>query len=277
MRRTRALTVLIALILSLAAPPAAARESGPPPARPPAAPAEVLTQVIGDPVAVPRSNVHVFYEASVTCPAGQTPTGGGPKVSPYDNPLEMISSYPRGNGWVVTVDGGSDVDATLWATVICSTEPHTQVSNGPVTIAPQSEGGLSATCPAGQYATGGGGLVDLGVVHVYESFAGGNEANDRWTYYINNPAGRPLELRPFVICSTSPHHHYWGDGTKLPFSHGTAHDLKYCPSGTVTGGGALAIGTAVYESSFWGNGWLAQAVNYSGDHPEVRANVVCKD
>ncbi|MEU4113793.1 hypothetical protein AB0F71_04785 [Kitasatospora sp. NPDC028055] len=255
MRRTRALVVLITLVLSLAAPPAVAREAGVPPASPSAASAEVLTQIIGDPVAVPKSDDHPLYEANVTCPAGQYATGGGPKVSPAHNPLSLISSYPRGNGWVVTVDGQSDVDATLWATVICSTEPHTQFSNGPATVAPRSEGGLTATCPAGQYATGGGGYVDLwSNIDVYESFADGNDLNNSWIYYINNTSGRSLQLWPFVICSTSPHHHYWGAGAKLPFSHGTAGDLLACPSGTVTGGGALAIGTAIFESSFWGNG-----------------------
>ncbi|AUY48066.1 hypothetical protein [Streptomyces sp. CB01881] len=90
MRRTRALVVLVTLILSLTVPPAVAREGGAPAANPDAAsaagpaaaPAEVLTQVIGDPVAVPPSNVIEFYEARATCPPGQTPTGGGPKVSP---------------------------------------------------------------------------------------------------------------------------------------------------------------------------------------------------
>ncbi|MER8042091.1 hypothetical protein [Streptomyces sp. NPDC094032] len=242
MRKPRVLVLLIALILALAAPPALAREGDAPAQSPPAAKAETFTRVLGAPVAVPRSNVHVFYEARATCPAGQTPTGGGPKVSPYYNPLPVISSYASGPTWVVTVDGESDVDATLWASVICSTAPHTQVFNGPITVGARTQGSLPALCPPGQYATGGGGRVDLG-----------------------------------VICSQSPHHHYWGDGTKLPLFHGTAHDLKACPSGTVTGGGALAVDTAIYESSFWENGWLAQAVNESAGHPEVRANVVCKD
>ncbi len=277
MRKTRTLVLLVTLFLALTAPPAVARESGTTAAGPAAVRAETLTQVIGDPVTTPSSNTTQFFEARVSCPAGQTPTGGGPKVSPSYNALTMISSYAIGGTWIVTAKSNSSTDGTLWATAICSTEPHSQVFNGPLAVPARSEGGLSAQCPPGQYATGGGGRTDLGSVSVMETFAGGNDLNDRWSYYINNPTGMTHYVEPFVVCSSSPHHHYWGDDVSLPLFHGTAGSVKYCPSGSVTGGGGFALGTSLYESSAWGNGWLASAVNESAGHSVLHTEVVCKD
>ncbi|MFI6848860.1 hypothetical protein OG535_23000 [Kitasatospora sp. NBC_00085] len=108
---------------------------------------------------------------------------------------------------------------------------------------------MQALCPPGQYATGGGGRVDLGVLNVGGSYATGNDLNDRWAYSIDNVSGMTHYLEAFVVCSLSPHHHCWGTGTKLPLFHGTAQDLKYCPSRAVTGGGAIAVGASIYESA----------------------------
>ncbi|MFI6157754.1 hypothetical protein ACIBCA_34285 [Kitasatospora sp. NPDC051170] len=276
MRTTRALILLIALVLSLAAPPAAARDGGPPSASPAATPAETLTQVIGDPVSVPAGSGIAFYEARVDCPLGQTPTGGGPKVSPSYNPLTTISSYADGRTWIVTATGGTPYDGTLWATAICSTEPHTQVFEGPHAVAARSEGSAEAKCPSGQYATGGGGRVDPGAIILQESFAGGDRTISSWIYYIVNPTEMTHYVESFVVCSPSPHNQYWSDRAPLPADHGTANHLESCPSGTVTGGGGGVIGGALYESSPWGNGWLASAVNETTGHPLLFTSAICK-
>ncbi|AUY48065.1 hypothetical protein [Streptomyces sp. CB01881] len=88
----------------------------------------------------------------------------------------------------------------------------------------------------------------------------------------------PHDVEAFVVCSPTSHHHDFANPpSSLPLFHGTADSLKSCPSGTVTGGGGFAVGTSIYQSSPWGNGWLASAVNESAGHPELRAVVVCRD
>ncbi|MFF7994932.1 hypothetical protein ACFZDG_34815 [Kitasatospora xanthocidica] len=73
-------------------------------------------QIFGDWVVVhPGAN----GVATVTCPSGQVPTGGGGQTSAFK--IFFTDSYPSGSAWVVRGTNTNTVDESIRATAVCTT------------------------------------------------------------------------------------------------------------------------------------------------------------
>lgn len=57
--------------------------------------------------------------ATVTCPSGQVPTGGGGQTSAFK--IFFTDSYPSGSAWVVRGTNTNTVDESIRATAVCTT------------------------------------------------------------------------------------------------------------------------------------------------------------
>ncbi|RKN07179.1 hypothetical protein [Streptomyces radicis] len=56
--------------------------------------------------------------ASVTCPTGQVPTGGGAGTSSFD--IYLLDTRPSGNSWIAYGKNTGTFDQSLTAYVICT-------------------------------------------------------------------------------------------------------------------------------------------------------------
>ncbi|MEV6978380.1 hypothetical protein [Kitasatospora sp. NPDC093806] len=74
------------------------------------------TQVVGDWVVV-HAGGNGF--ATVTCPSGQVPTGGGGQTSAFK--IFFTDSYANGSAWVVRGTNTNTVDESIRATAVCTT------------------------------------------------------------------------------------------------------------------------------------------------------------
>ncbi|MGW3078642.1 MULTISPECIES: hypothetical protein [unclassified Kitasatospora] len=74
------------------------------------------TPVFGNPVDVPAGGHGI---ATVTCPSGQVPTGGGGQTSGFD--IFFTDSYPSGSSWVIRGTNTGTTTQALSANAVCTT------------------------------------------------------------------------------------------------------------------------------------------------------------
>ncbi|WP_030062037.1 hypothetical protein [Streptomyces novaecaesareae] len=126
-----ALAVLGILAASTAAATADGKPAGRPADKPAAKPAVTVpndpaaadasllaghVQVVGDWVVVAPGGNGV---ATVTCPSGEVPTGGGGQTSAFK--IFFTDSYPSGSAWVVRGTNTNTVSESIRATAVCTT------------------------------------------------------------------------------------------------------------------------------------------------------------
>ncbi|MGK5545666.1 hypothetical protein ACSNOH_13180 [Streptomyces sp. URMC 127] len=184
--------------------------------------------------------------------------------------LRLDQSYASGNTWVVTVTADSLTSKTIHATVICSPEQHTMVFSPPRVLQGFDPEVVPVNCPVGQFPTGGGGRVSGGEVYVFAS----NPNGDRWEFGVEKATGGPRTVEAFVVCSPKLHRQFFSPPSTMT-SLGGATARQPCPTGEVTGGGALGTGTALDNTTFDGNGWRVGATNVSGAPQTLTAAAVC--
>ncbi|MEV7414618.1 hypothetical protein [Streptomyces sp. NPDC089919] len=274
MRPTRPLLTAAAALLALCGSTAAAqgRQPAPHPGPGAARAAESLTYVTGAPVDVPWE-IRVLRTAKATCPAGQTPTGGGMTTSPKWFRFTISSSYASGRDWIVTGNNEDTLNSgTISATVVCSPNAHHQVFGSPVTVQTLEVAYLHQRCPAGEVPTGGGGRGQSQGMVLQNSLQNLNA----WEAAYLNDTGAPRTGEPFVVCSAAPHHLVPGRSGPVTKWGGTGTSWVQCPPGQqVTGGGGAGPGTVLVQSTFENNGWRVTSMNQTNDQQQVAAFAVC--
>jgi len=142
---------------------------------------------------------------AVACRDGETPTGGGFKLDQRLDPPERLavhSTYPSGKRWKVeaynfegTTQGGS-------AIAVCSKADDLFVrTKSADTGGVEEEAQVTARCPDGSKALGGGGKGPGDNTFLRGSFPAGDSRS--WgARFSNSPAGK---IQAFVVCDRSPH------------------------------------------------------------------------
>ncbi|WP_405530526.1 hypothetical protein OG592_21920 [Streptomyces avidinii] len=111
--------VLLATSVTATAAALDSRDDPPKPA-PPTAPGDAVplsahTHHSGPVVNIPAGG---FSYASVNCPSGSVPTGGGGQTS---SGLTLLTdSFPAGNGWTIGVKNTDTATRSAWAHVVCT-------------------------------------------------------------------------------------------------------------------------------------------------------------
>jgi hypothetical protein len=198
---------------------------------------------------------------TAACPSGTLVTGGGYSVS--NNGVWAYIQRKNGNGWVVYAQNNNATAQTLIAYAICLTYPpaNTIGLNTSINVAGGNTADLTAACPAGSVAVGGGytGLKE-GTLHTYYSALSGNG----WRVSERNTGSSTASFSAYVVCldgasgSTS-------SATGLidisPGSNGYAEAV--CPAGRVmtSGGWSIDEDLVVYYTSLYSGKWRVYARN----------------
>src|SRR5262249_44619148 len=138
--------------------------------------------------------------ATVKCPKGTEPLGGGGFSSSRSLFANINSTLPSRREWIVTQNNASALDASLVAVVVCGTLPHYSVVLGPQFPTPV-DGRVSglASCPARSVVIGGG-IASASTslaVNTYFQLPNGN----RWESGIANDSGFGSLATPFAVCA----------------------------------------------------------------------------
>ncbi|MDI2124553.1 hypothetical protein [Yinghuangia seranimata] len=163
------------------------------------APHTALMEPEGAGVEIPANGVATHI---ARCPAGQVPSGGGPRTS--NGLILTSSSIPFNDGWAITAKNVDASPGHLWVNVTCATVPH------PVTIGQTQQipsGGhvsAKADCPQDRVLTGGGVQTSDGSVYVRDVYP--SEDAQRvarfWEARAVNTSATPQTVTAWAICTT---------------------------------------------------------------------------
>ncbi|KNB53733.1 hypothetical protein [Streptomyces caatingaensis] len=258
-------------VLALALTATAAQGHGAPaPERGPGARA-AHDQHFGPRVTVPPGE---SARATVHCPRGEKPTGGGGAGS--DGVFLTASTTHGGDDWTVRAYNSSeDTPGRLTPFVVCAPDGARFRGNGPQTaLAPGVNGSVSNACPAGEVVTGGGWDTTGDRVFVTQ----GSATGDVWTVRGANRAGDSQGPSVTLLCSDRPHSQHLGRQVVLEPGR-TASATVACPGGEVpTGGGGSARDDTFVSGSAGtpdGRGWETRATNTGTEPQTLFAQVIC--
>lgn len=140
--------------------------------------------------------------ASVTCPTGTFPLGGGGFASSSSTAVNLNTSIPLTKGWRVDVNNASTSDETATAYAVCGKKPtgYVQVVGTSVTVpAGAQSSGATVACPTGTKVFGGGGFSSSGATNV-DLNSSGPSGQTAWVAYENNGQSSPNTLTPYAVC-----------------------------------------------------------------------------
>lgn len=140
-------------------------------------------------------------EATVSCPTGTAPLGGGGIASSGDVLVNLNSSFPLKKGWRADVNNAGTGSNTDTPYVVCGVKPkaYIQVVGTSVTNGAGAQTEATASCPTGTTVYSGGALSGSGstVVDLNSTFPSGTAA---WVSYENNSTGGSASLTPYAVC-----------------------------------------------------------------------------
>ncbi|WP_372410908.1 hypothetical protein [Streptomyces luteireticuli] len=225
----------------------------------------------GSRVAVPPGGT---ARATVHCPHGETPTGGGGAGS--DGVHLVASTTHGGDDWTVRgFNGSDDAPGTLTPFVACAEHGARFGGNGPqTTLAPGVNGSVSNACPSGEVVTGGGWDTSDDRVFVTQGIATG----DQWTVRGANRTGDGQGPSVTLMCSDRPHSQHTGRQVLVKPGQ-TASATAVCPPDEVpTGGGGSARDDTFLSGSAAtadDRGWETRATNTGTEPQTLYAQVIC--
>jgi hypothetical protein len=138
--------------------------------------------------------------ASVGCPVGTRPLGGGSRSRSRQPAVNVNTTFPAANGWIVRQNNVSSKGARFRAVAVCGVVPGYVAFPGPTLPNPsltQSFGPVA--CPVGLSPIGGGlqsGSSSFGV-SLNSTVVDGN----RWDSYQNNSTAFDTSMTPWIICA----------------------------------------------------------------------------
>jgi hypothetical protein len=155
--------------------------------------------------------------ASVECPRGRVPLGGGAFISGSNLAIGLASSFPVDHLWIVDVSNPTAGSTTFQIRVVCASKPKLYSLSTSV-FAPVRAGTATsafAACPAGSLPLGGGGdtsatlpLVELigsqpvGQSWRVDEFNGtGVDAAVARDTEVDNHSGAPASATVFAVCA----------------------------------------------------------------------------
>jgi hypothetical protein len=141
--------------------------------------------------------------ATATCPTGSKPIGGGAAATSSQLFTNMASTFPQGKAWRVDENNASSTGNTITPFAICGQVPGYHVAIGPAgNIMAQTELFLTADCPPGLIAIGGGAFASTSSVGVnINETAPSTASNFEWVSYINNDSGVNFTGSSVAVCA----------------------------------------------------------------------------
>ena len=141
--------------------------------------------------------------ATVTCPKGTVPLGGGPNSSASSTAVNTNTSIPTATGWRVD-ENNADPTAgdTLFAFAVCGKRPpaYTLVTGSPATLGADTDTLADAACPKKTVVLGGGGYSDASATTVDTDSTLPYDKHD-WRVYQNSNVNYPSTLTAYAICA----------------------------------------------------------------------------
>ncbi|MFS8105173.1 hypothetical protein LFM09_49595 [Lentzea alba] len=223
-----------------------------------------------------------YIQAWGYCPDGMLVTGGGASVTSYGLTIMATQPLDGGNGWKVLIVNNGDVDATFKVHRVCfSGLSNYQIASRKIVVAPYTSDGVSASCPSGTSAVGGGGETD--------SFWGRNGTYPvvpgllDWRFYFNNRESVARTATAYAVCA-------WGINNLGTNYVGAAVDngqygraAKACfPGRVVVSGGYFSLADQGAYGPRWTDSfpssateWTVYGYNDTGRRGYVEAHAVC--
>jgi len=212
--------------------------------------------------------------ATVACPAGSVIVSGGFAAHPE---LRVYNSTRNGNGWQVYAYNNSLSSRYLNAYATCLYNSGGSVSHvhAQTNAAANDTTYVTAECPTGSVATGGGWVVGTDeAIELYNS----SKYYNGWIIYVRNTGiGTPL-IHVYAICLSSV-----GGTTDIVYEDTDINpgDVGFitalCPTGTFVVGGGFAQhpDISTYNTSKDENGWINYAMNHGTVQKTMYTYAVC--
>lgn len=212
-------------------------------------------------------------QATVPCPSGTFPTGGGGRSSEGILLIESDTG-PGSTSWVVTGQNRYSVPGTVSAFVICTPAgSHVGGTTGTGPVRPGYEGSQDGSCHQDQVATGIGWRVQP---RVYVSSAGVFGGKSQVHVLNEDTVNHDIYLTQ--MCFTTPHSQHTGPQVLMQ-AYQTATARVTCPAGEVPTGGGGSTGFRAYlgasAGTADGRGWEVRAVNTTAYPRSLFAQVIC--
>lgn len=141
----------------------------------------------------PNGNTNI----KVDCPSGSVVTGGGWIIGTSDT-VRVYNSSQSGNGWQIWVSNSANDSplTNVYAICLSGVSGSTyQTSPTSVSISGNTTGYAKASCPSGEYLTGGGFALqdDLNVYNT-------SKRPDGWINYARNSSGDNRIMYTYATC-----------------------------------------------------------------------------
>jgi hypothetical protein len=268
-RRTLSAAIALGACALAAAGPAAASGSKP----------AGYVQVVGVAVTIDAGQQ---LRATVDCPAGTVPAGGGGVVGSSDVRATLNGSLPFGNGWAIDVNNATDASITASAHVVCITQPrrYVVISVGDLHVA-GTQTDSTAFCPTGTVVLGGGAESNAADLHVGLNSSFPLSAGNGWRMSLNNGSAADLFPTTFAICAKAPDGYavVRGDAVRSRAGAETSAFAGCAGNAVPLGGGAASragdlrvdIGSLSPEA----HGWTSLEHNASTLAAPLATRVVC--
>ena len=161
-----------------------------------------ISNVAGGAVAQVHNQItapaNTYGHAVVSCPAGTTVVGGGWATNSTGT-LRVYNTSRKDNGWQVYADNSKSTGQLMNVYAICLSSDSTISSSqvvGHISIPSGASKGQQATCPSGDYATGGGFALSADMLNYNTS----PEDGTTWEAYAKNTGGSAKQMNVYAIC-----------------------------------------------------------------------------
>lgn len=190
------------------------------------------------PPATSATNSTSFKSATAFCPAGKVVVGTGARINGGGGDIVLDEVIPFENR--VTVGAFEDEDGTTanWsvtAFAVCANRPSGYtITSATSTSAVRFETELSANCPAGRRALGGGAEVagGAGEVSIDDVFPGQTSSHTKG-FADQNGTTKSWSLTAYAICAFDPGglEIVFPQNSSVPGSPTSSFEFQQCPAG----------------------------------------------
>jgi hypothetical protein len=155
--------------------------------------------VIGNGVSNPSATQR---SATVDCPTGTKPLGGGGLSNAGLTFVNMNTDAPSGRGWRVDENNATGFDAIVTAFAVCGKIRGYELVTGTTqTISANTQGLAFADCPALKVPIGGGVFSNSSSLGVNINTTNTEDPVSEWESFINNASGIDTTATPFAVCA----------------------------------------------------------------------------
>ncbi|MFC3890717.1 hypothetical protein ACFOWZ_04475 [Lentzea rhizosphaerae] len=190
------------------------------------------------PPATSASNSSEFKSATASCPAGKVVVGTGARINGGGGDVVLDEVVPREGSVFVGAyedEDGTTANWSVTAFAVCANRPSGYIiTNAVSTTAVRFETELSATCPAGRRALGGGAQITggLGEVSIDDVFPGETSSHTKGFADQTGNAGA-WSITAFAICAFDPGglQVVFPQNSSVPGSPTSSFEFQQCPAG----------------------------------------------